>query len=51
VRRIVYVDMDGVLVDFKSGMARVPRDVLAGTTGATPPTARTTSTTCRGSSR
>jgi 5'-nucleotidase len=30
VKRIVYVDMDNVLVDFTSGIARVPPDVLAG---------------------
>ncbi len=28
VRKIVYVDMDGVLVDFKSGISRLPADVV-----------------------
>ena len=28
-RKIVYVDMDNVLVDFKSGLDRVPEEVKA----------------------
>jgi 5'-nucleotidase len=29
VKKILYIDMDGVLVDFASGMARIPTDALS----------------------